>query len=206
MIKKNILTLIPDKHYYETYRNKISENFSSFSSKNGFSGIAIHTIPQLGIPVSVARYLNGRIISSVMMVSDTEVGMVENARKAFSIIGPMTIRSKVRLMTKSSGCDSNGSYGEGGTSTIPGFERLSNGLFWDGTYYWYDSDGDGLPDVCIYDSYLLDEIIVEGESGGGGGSPVNPGAGSSGGENEGGGSGSTGNGYGNSDSVPLSDE
>ena len=82
-----------------------------------------------------------------MMVSDTEVGMVENARKAFSIIGPMTIRSKVRLMTKSSGCDSNGSYGEGGTSTIPGFERLSNGLFWDGTYYWYDSDGDGLPDV-----------------------------------------------------------
>ncbi len=30
MIKKNILTLIPDKHYYETYRNKISENFSSF--------------------------------------------------------------------------------------------------------------------------------------------------------------------------------
>lgn len=46
MIKKNILTLIPDKHYYETYRNKISENFSSFSSKNGFSGIAINTIPQ----------------------------------------------------------------------------------------------------------------------------------------------------------------
>ena len=103
-----------------------------FSSKNGFSGIAIHTIPQLGIPVSVARYLNGRIISSVMMVSDTEEGMVENARKAFSIIGPLTIRSKVRLMTRSSGCDSNGSYGEGGTSTIPGFERLSNGLFWDG--------------------------------------------------------------------------
>ena len=70
----------------------------------------------MGIPVSVARYLNGRIISSVMMVSDTEVGMVENARKAFSIIGLLTIRSKVRLMTKSSGCDSNGSYGEGGGS------------------------------------------------------------------------------------------
>ena len=131
--------------------------------------------------------MDGGIVCSVKMVSDTEEGMIENAKKAFGILGPMTVKSKKRLMTKSSGCDNNGSYGDGDDNKISGYERLSNGLFWDGKDYWYDSDGDGAPDTKIEDSEILDQIIIEGEYTGGGNPPVNPGDGGadSGGNNNG---------------------
>ena len=157
MMSHYILSLIPDKYYHEKTKES---NIISLSHWEDFSGIAIYSSPQTGEVISVARFVNGRKFSNVYVLASTREEVIANVAKVIMHLGPMKIKSKVRLITKSAGCGGDGDYGSGPEWQTGQFYHLFGPYYSDGQDIWEDIDGDGVPD-CI----CLDEVIV---SGGGG--------------------------------------
>ena len=158
-----ILSLIPDKYYYE---NKGKKKIKSLSDWENYSGIAIYSSSRTGTPMSIARFINGRLLSKVQMVSTNREEQVINAKRAFSILGPMKIKSKERIITRGPGGGDGGNNGDDGpyndtpSWVLDNYIDLGGGYYWDGNDIWEDVDGDGIPDyIC------LPPVIVDGGSG-----------------------------------------
>lgn len=192
-----IQTLIPDKDYYEQNKRKDKYNYASFSNKNRYSGIIIHSIPQRGTIVKISRYLNGEELINEFLVSDNKQELENKIKSAYRFIGPVQIKSKVRLITKSGECEGEGVYGEGEGSNINGYTDLGGGLYFDGVNYWEYIDGEWI-------QVLSPAIIIEDKdpSGGSSGEFIDPGEGSSGSNN---GSGGVDSGYNENGNYNISD-
>ncbi len=204
MMSQYVLSLIPDKYYIEKTKN---DNIVSLSQWKGFSGIAIYSHPQTSEMISVARFVDGRKFSNVYLLSSTREEIIGNIRKAFMLLGPLKIKSKVRLMTKSFGCGGDGSYGDGSDWQPGSFTHIVGRYYWDGQDVWEDIDGDGIPDcICLHPVN-----VIGGDSGGGSSDTPSPstdpfeGIGGGSGTGEGGGGGS-GGGYTSNPGEELSDE
>ena len=116
--------------------------------------------------MSIARFINGRLLSKVQMVSTNREEQVINAKKAYSILGPMKIKSKERIITRGPGGGDGGNNGDDGpyndtpSWVLDNYIDLGGGYYWDGNDIWEDVDGDGIPDyIC------LPPVIVDGGSG-----------------------------------------
>ncbi len=54
----------------------------------------------MGIPVSIAKYKDGKIVSSVYMVARSQEQIIENSRKALDFIGGIRVKVKENAFTK----------------------------------------------------------------------------------------------------------
>ncbi len=72
--------------------------------------------------MSIARFVNGRLLSKIQMVATNREEQILNAKKAFSILGPVKIKSKVRIITKGpDGGDGGGNGDDGNYNDGPCF-------------------------------------------------------------------------------------
>ena len=78
-----LMSLIPDKSYYERNRGNLSSHFVSRGEKNGYSGIVIYSLLRTNQPVRIERYVVGEKAFEMTIPAET-VEETQINRKAFN--------------------------------------------------------------------------------------------------------------------------
>lgn len=95
-----LLSLIPDKRYETKFKQSIEKKFISCGEKNGFSGIAIYSIPQFKATFKVEIYADGKIVRGVRL-KGTEDMMKRQLKIMKSILSKVSVKGKSSIMSRS---------------------------------------------------------------------------------------------------------
>lgn len=92
-----ILTLIPEKDYYQKHKGDISANFTHSEEKNGYSGLAIYTHAMTAKIISISQFQNGKLLKNVFLPSgkDSFESRIKRANKLLDGIKVPRIKNSV---------------------------------------------------------------------------------------------------------------
>ena len=146
-------TLIPDK-----YDENLANTYAlSCESRGGFSGIEYFSTLN-GMPVSVAKFDNGKVVDNVFM-GDTNLSESERMEKLSAILKNIII---CRCDNGTRVKDGEWEYGKPGETFVD-----KNGS----SYIYVDTDGDGKADAITQNfDYMSNTIFQRGSGSSGGGS------------------------------------
>lgn len=184
-----VLNLIPEGEFATKNGNDISDLCQAGQMPDDFSGLAVYTKMQGGLPVYVGSYRKGELVKDVFLF-DNKYSFEENLDRINSLLRGYSLQTCNIALSRSyseSGGSSSGSSGSG-----DGWQFHTDGGSFqhDGYTCWYSSDGkgnryivadtngDGKPDT-IYGN--VEDVVGGGGSGGTtnpGGGTINPGGGS----------------------------
>lgn len=97
-----ILTLIPDKGFYNKHKKDVANKFVNCADKGGFSGVAIYSKVQSKKIARVNRYRNGLKVNGVFLLDPKKnrSELSESCAYAKSLVKDISIASKMQVMTR----------------------------------------------------------------------------------------------------------
>lgn len=184
-----VLNLIPEGEFATKNGNDISDLCQAGQMPDDFSGLAVYTKMQGGLPVYVGSYRKGELVKEVFLF-DNKYSFEENLDRINSLLRGYSLQTCNIALSRS--YSESGGSGSGSSGSGDGWQFHTDGGSFqhDGYTCWYSSDGkgnryivadtngDGKPDT-IYGN--VEDVVGGGGSGGTtnpGGGTINPGGGS----------------------------
>lgn len=128
-----LVTLIPDRTYYNKNRGDISAKFISCGNKDNFSGWVIYSLPQNRIPIKVEKYSDGKKCIGIVIPAAKGRSQITK-QTLMKIMGDIVFAVSQSVQTRSFGeYDSFQDWFE--EEVFPDAE--------DGDYYTMEHDDDG---------------------------------------------------------------